>query len=106
VKPAVLNASPLIVLARAGYLDLIPKLVSSVVTTGAASASCVTVSRSIVAIAAASFMKHPPNCSPENLSPNTLRQYIPGRYGHLCHTTIALKTLRARRIWCRWGRSL
>jgi predicted nucleic acid-binding protein len=31
VKPAVLNASPLIVLARAGYLDLVPKLVSSVV---------------------------------------------------------------------------
>jgi hypothetical protein len=30
VKPAVLNASPLIVLARAGYLDLVPKLVSSV----------------------------------------------------------------------------
>jgi predicted nucleic acid-binding protein len=31
VKPAVLNASPLIVLARAGYLDLVPKLFSSVV---------------------------------------------------------------------------
>ena len=31
MKPAVLNASPLIVLARAGYLDLVPKLVSSVV---------------------------------------------------------------------------
>jgi predicted nucleic acid-binding protein len=31
VKPAVLNASPLIVLARAGYLDLVPKLASSVV---------------------------------------------------------------------------
>jgi len=31
VTPAVLNASPLIVLARAGYLDLVPKLVSSVV---------------------------------------------------------------------------
>jgi predicted nucleic acid-binding protein len=29
VKPAVLNASPVIVLARAGYLDLVPKLVSS-----------------------------------------------------------------------------
>jgi predicted nucleic acid-binding protein len=29
VKPAVLNASPMIVLARAGYLDLVPKLVSS-----------------------------------------------------------------------------
>ncbi len=31
MKPAVLNASPLIVLARAGYLDLVPKLASSVV---------------------------------------------------------------------------
>ena len=31
MKPAVLNASPLIVLARAGYLDLVPELVSSVV---------------------------------------------------------------------------
>ena len=31
MKPAVLNASPLIVLARAGYLDLVPKLVSSAV---------------------------------------------------------------------------
>jgi predicted nucleic acid-binding protein len=31
VKPAVLNASPLIILARAGYLDLVPKLVSPVV---------------------------------------------------------------------------
>ena len=29
MKPAVLNASPVIVLARAGYLDLVPKLVSS-----------------------------------------------------------------------------
>jgi predicted nucleic acid-binding protein len=31
VKPAVLNASPLIILARAGYLDLVGKLVSPVV---------------------------------------------------------------------------
>jgi predicted nucleic acid-binding protein len=31
VKPAVLNASPLIILARAGYLDLLGKLVSPVV---------------------------------------------------------------------------
>jgi predicted nucleic acid-binding protein len=31
VKPAVLNASPLIILARAGYLDLLVKLVSPVV---------------------------------------------------------------------------
>ena len=31
MKPAVLNASPLIILARAGYLDLVPKLASSVV---------------------------------------------------------------------------
>jgi len=31
VKPAVLNASPLIILARCGYLDLVPKLVSPVV---------------------------------------------------------------------------
>jgi len=29
VKTAVLNASPVIVLARAGYLDLVPKLISS-----------------------------------------------------------------------------
>jgi hypothetical protein len=31
VKPAVLNASPLIVLAKAGYLDLVPRLLSPVV---------------------------------------------------------------------------
>lgn len=31
MKPAVLNASPLILLARAGYLDLVGKLVSPVV---------------------------------------------------------------------------
>jgi predicted nucleic acid-binding protein len=31
VKPAVLNASPLIILAKAGYLDLVPKLLSPVV---------------------------------------------------------------------------
>lgn len=31
MKPAVLNASPLIILARAGYLDLVGKLVSPVV---------------------------------------------------------------------------
>jgi predicted nucleic acid-binding protein len=31
VNSAVLNASPFIVLARAGYLDLVPKLVSRVV---------------------------------------------------------------------------
>jgi predicted nucleic acid-binding protein len=31
VKPAVLNASPLIILARAGYLELVPKLASRVV---------------------------------------------------------------------------
>ena len=31
MKPAVLNASPLIILARAGYLDLLAKLVSPVV---------------------------------------------------------------------------
>ena len=31
MKPVALNASPLIVLARARYLDLVPKLVSSVV---------------------------------------------------------------------------
>lgn len=31
MKPAVLNASPLIVLAKAGYLDLVPKIVSPVV---------------------------------------------------------------------------
>jgi predicted nucleic acid-binding protein len=31
VKPAVLNASPLIVLAKAGYLDLVPRIVSPVV---------------------------------------------------------------------------
>jgi len=31
MKPAVLNASPLIILARAGYLDLLGKLVSPVV---------------------------------------------------------------------------
>ena len=31
MNSAVLNASPFIVLARAGYLDLVPKLVSSVV---------------------------------------------------------------------------
>jgi predicted nucleic acid-binding protein len=29
VKPAVLNASPVIILARSGFLDLVPKLVSS-----------------------------------------------------------------------------
>lgn len=29
MKHAVLNASPVIVLARAGYLDLVPKLVAS-----------------------------------------------------------------------------
>ena len=29
MKPAVLNASPVIVLARAGFLDFVPKLVSS-----------------------------------------------------------------------------
>jgi predicted nucleic acid-binding protein len=31
MKPAVLNASPLIILARAGYLDLVPNLLSPVV---------------------------------------------------------------------------
>ena len=31
MKPAVLNASPLIILARAGYLDLLPRLVSPAV---------------------------------------------------------------------------
>jgi len=31
VNPAVLNASPLIVLARAGYIDLVPKLAAGVV---------------------------------------------------------------------------
>lgn len=31
MKPAVLNASPLIVLGRAGYLDLVPQLTSTVV---------------------------------------------------------------------------
>jgi predicted nucleic acid-binding protein len=31
VKTAVLNASPLIVLARANYLELVPKLVASAV---------------------------------------------------------------------------
>ncbi len=31
MKPTVLNASPLIILARAGYLDLVPKLLSPAV---------------------------------------------------------------------------
>jgi predicted nucleic acid-binding protein len=31
VKPAVLNASPLIILARAGYIDVVPTLLSPVV---------------------------------------------------------------------------
>lgn len=31
MKPAVLNASPLIILARAGYLEVVPKLVAPVV---------------------------------------------------------------------------
>ena len=31
MKPAVLNASPVIVLAKAGYLDLVPRLVSPVI---------------------------------------------------------------------------
>jgi predicted nucleic acid-binding protein len=35
MKPAVLNASPLIILARAGYLDLVPRLLSPVVIPGA-----------------------------------------------------------------------
>ena len=66
MKSAVLNASPFIVLARAGYLDLVPKLVSSVVIPRAVATE---VLAGPAADAAAQFLRKPSWLTVVDLTP-------------------------------------